>query len=48
MKEKLQYETCRKCEGVLIVKEIEILNSYYEVGAYCHDKKCEMFEILIV
>ena len=39
---------CRKCDSQLICNEIEILNQYYEVGAFCDNEKCEMYLILVV
>jgi hypothetical protein len=38
---------CVKCQGELICNEIEILNEYYEIGAFCNNEKCERFLILV-
>lgn len=38
---------CRKCKKQLLAHEIEILNMFYEVGVYCGNESCEMFEIII-
>lgn len=39
---------CVKCGNTLCANEIEILNSYYEVGGFCNNEKCERFLILVV
>ena len=41
-------ERCRKCDSEQLPHEIEILNTFYEVGAYCPSESCELFKILMV
>lgn len=38
---------CRKCSKQLLVHEVEILNSIYDIGTYCGNESCEMYEIII-
>jgi hypothetical protein len=38
---------CVKCKENLVSNEIEILNQYYEVGAFCSNEKCERYMILV-
>lgn len=39
---------CFKCGKNLVVSEIEILGSFYEIGGFCNDEKCERFLLLVV
>lgn len=39
---------CNKCGGDLVVNEVEILNMFYEVRAFCENKECERYLILVV
>lgn len=38
---------CFKCNKDLVSNEIEILNQFYEMGAFCDDEKCERYMILV-
>lgn len=39
---------CFKCSGQLVCNEIEIFNSFHEVGGFCNNEKCERFLLLVV
>jgi hypothetical protein len=41
-------ETCIKCGDRLIASEIEIIGTFYEVGGYCENQKCDRFLVLVV
>ena len=38
---------CVECGGELVCNEIEILNMFYEVGAFCDNEKCKRYMILV-
>jgi hypothetical protein len=41
-------QLCFKCGNNLVANEIEILNTYYEVGGFCDNEKCERYLLLVV
>lgn len=39
---------CTKCGKNLVAHEVEIFNTYYEIGGFCDNKECERFLLLVV
>jgi len=39
---------CIECGENLVSHEIEIFNSYYEIGGFCNNKDCKRFLLLTV
>lgn len=38
---------CFECKENLLANEVEILNQFYEVGAFCGNEKCKRYLILV-
>jgi len=45
--EKEEKQECEKCGCSLVSHEIEIFNTYVEVGGYCDNPDCSRYKLLV-
>lgn len=42
-----EFDHCDKCNEILVWYEVEIINFLHKIGAYCPNKNCERYKILL-